>query len=456
MKRLIRWMLALLLLAAAFGAGVAYRSWSAAQAKKAGGRKILYWQDPMHPWYRSDRPGVAPDCGMKLEPVYEGAAPARPERPVLYYRDPKDHKYISKTPGINPETGTDLEPVYAEGPAAGTIDVSSEVQQRMGLRFTTAELTAGVPPMRATGRIVIDERRVQRVHSKVEGWIERVFADFTGQPVIQGQPLFTVYSPEMLASQEEFLLALKSKNVLASSSLEGVQANADRLVQAARRRLALWDLSEEQIREIERSGRPVKTITIHAPYSGYLLERNAYPNQKITPETELYTIADLSRVWVMAEIFESDASAVRVGSMARIRISAQPGRVITAPVTYVQPQFDAATRTMKVRLEVPNPGLRLRPEMFVEVEIRPADVRRLTVPAESVLDSGSSKIVFADRGGGQLEPVRVETGAHIGDRIEILRGLKPGERIAAAGAFLLNSESQLKTAAGAAHDQSSH
>jgi RND family efflux transporter MFP subunit len=271
----------------------------------------------------------------------------------------------------------------------------------------------------------------------VEGWIDRVFADFTGQLVRKGQPLLTLYSPEMLATQQEFLLALKSQEIMKS----------DTLVEAARKRLQLWDLSESQIDELTRTGKPIPNITIYSPIGGYVTMRNAFSKQKIMPDTELYTIVDLSKVWIMADVFESDAPRVRQSQPATVIFPYDPGKSLRAKVNYIQPQVDPTTRTLKIRLESENPGLRLKPDMFVEVEFRLELPPRLTVPSEAVLYTGVRKTVFVDLGNGFLEPRRVETGERLGDRIEILQGLKLGERIVISGNFLIDSESQLKAAA---------
>lgn len=442
----------LLALVAAFGGGYWFRSSKGGTEK--GGRKVLYWVDPMHPAYKSDKPGIAPDCGMKLEPVYAGGAPAQEsaaERKVLHYRDPHDHDYTSDKPGFNPETGNELEPVY-EGDAGsmppGTVEISPEKQQLIGVRYGMVEMTrGGVRTIRAQGKVTLDERRVDHVHTKIEGWIDRVYVDFTGQLVKKGQPLLTIYSPELLASQRELLLAAKSKGLMRHSTLPGAIDHSQSLFEAARRRLELWDMSDEQIDEVIRTGKPVKNVTLYAPMGGYVLERKAFAGQKITPESELYTLADLSRVWIMADVFEYEGTQIHSGQSARVTMPYNPGRAFNARVNYIQPQVDPMTRTIKVRLEVDNPGLGLKPEMYVAVDFRVASAAALTVPAEAVLDAGERKTVFVDRGNGFLEPREVETGDSTGDRVVILRGLKAGERIVTSGNFLIDSESQLKAAA---------
>ncbi|MGD0015040.1 MAG: efflux RND transporter periplasmic adaptor subunit [Bryobacteraceae bacterium] len=409
----IRILVVLALIGAAFAVGWRLASRRAAPGPGAAasrGRKILYWVDPMHPAYRSDKPGIAPDCGMKLEPVYEsGPAPLAP----------------------------------------GMVQVSPERQQLIGVRYGTAEFTSGVDTIRAVGKVAIDETRISHVHSRTEGWIEKVYVNFTGDVVRQGQPMLTIYSPELLASQQEYLLALRAREAMRNSPVPGVAANNDALVSAARRRLQLWDLSDAAVAEVERTGKPMTNITLYAPASGYVMTRNAFPNQKVTPETELFMIVDLSRVWVLASVFEYETPRVRLGQVATVSLPYNGGRSIRARVSYLQPQVDAQTRTVQVRLDLANPGLALKPDMFVNVELASAQPARLTVPSEAVLDTGLKKTVFVALGDGHFEPREIETGERIGDRIQVLKGLSQGEQIVTSGNFLINSESQLRAAAGA-------
>jgi Cu(I)/Ag(I) efflux system membrane fusion protein len=450
--RLVRVFLALLGIGVVFVFGFGYGRWYSTRPAAKAGRKILYYVDPMHPWYKSDKPGIAPDCGMKLEPVYADGGAGKneaPARKIVNYRDPHDPGYTSDKPGLNPATGNELEPVYAgeQGSPPGAIQISADKQQLMGMRTGAAEWTTDGQTLRFSGRVTPDETRVTRVHSKVDGWIEKVSADFTGQLIERGQPLLTLYSPELLASQQELLLAVKAKDAMTHSSMAETSIDSAALLQAARRRLELWDLSRAQIDNIERTGEAVKSIAVFSPASGYVTARNAFPGQRVTPETELYAITDLSRVWVMADVFEADAPQIRLGQAATVSL---PGSSATlnAKVDYLQPEIDPVTRTMKVRLALANPGLRLKPEMFVDVLIPVGTARRLTVPAEAVLDSGAAKTVFLDRGNGYFEPRAVETGLRVGDRVEIVKGLQPGERIVTSAAFLLDSESQIRPAAG--------
>jgi membrane fusion protein, copper/silver efflux system len=416
MKTLWKILFVALVAAAAFLAG----RWQLPSGAQAGApaRKILYWYDPMHPSYRSDKPGIAPDCGMRLEPKYadQGAA--------------NEHKHEA-----------------AEQPP-GTIHITPEKQQLIGVRYGVVEMGSATEEIRAVGKVDMDETRTTRVHSRVDGWIEKVFVDFTGQQVKAGQPMLTIYSPEMLATQQEYVLALESRALLKQSVSEHAAHDTERLVEAALRRLETWNLSPEQIQELERTKKPLRTTTLYAPASGVVTARNAFPNQRITADTDLYTLVDLSRVWVNAEVFESDAGMVRMGQRGVISLSYQPERAWSAAVTYVLPQVDPNTRTLKVRLEADNPRLALKPGMFVNVVFPVRSAPRMMVPSDAVLDSGLKKTVFVDRGDGYLEPRQVETGQHFGDRVEVLHGLKPGERIVTSGNFLIDSESQLKAAAG--------
>ncbi len=450
--------LVVVLMAAAFGAGYWFRARGAGGAAEPGEKKILYWYDPMHPAYKSDKAGIAPDCGMQLVPKYaeEPAAPhgheghAMPERKVAYYHDPQAPDYRADKPGLNPETGNDLVPVY-EGDAAampaGTVQVSAEKQQLIGIRTAVVEMGEGSRTVRAAGRVMADETRIARVHTRTEGWIEKVFVDFVGKEVKQGEPLLSIYSPDLLATQQEYLLALQARDTLAHSPLESTHGQMSSLIAASRRRLELWNLTPQQIDEIARTQTPVRNITVFSPASGYVMARNAFPNQQVKPDTDLYTLVDLSKVWIFADVFESDLPLVRVGSHARLTVASMPGRALHGRVTYIQPQVQAETRTVQVRLEAENPRLQLKPEMFVDVEFAFAGGRRLMVPVDAVLDTGTRQTVFLDRGNGFFEPRRVTVGERYDGRVEILSGLKAGERIVVSGNFLLDSESQLQSAA---------
>jgi len=439
MMKALRVLALLAAIGAAFAGGYAYR---AVNSRSSGGvkaaRKVLYWVDAMHPAYKSDKPGIAPDCGMKLEPVYAdgGVAPA-----------------VSAAGVPLPSEAT---PPSTLPP--GTVRITPEKQQLIGVTYGRAEAMGTTRTIHAAGKVAIDETRIQHVHTKVEGWIDTVFADFTGKLVRKGDPLLTIYSPEMLATQRELLLAAKAKDLMQHNPLPAAYDQSDAMVEAARRRLELWDLSPAQIDRVIETREPVKNITLYSPATGYITDRKAFPQLKVMPDTDLYTIVDLSRVWIAADVFEYEASNVRVNSTARVSFQALPGRTFTARVDYIQPQVDAMTRTLKVRLDMDNPGGTLKPDMYADVEFQVGMAVKLTVPAEAVLDSGERKTVFVDRGNGYFEPRQVTTGERAGGRIQILSGLREEERVVTSGNFLIDSESQMKAAAAGmeSHDRQHH
>ena len=406
--------LVLITLAIGFGGGYYWTlHHSAAQAADPPEKKILYWVDPMHPSYKSDKPGIAPDCGMKLVPVYADG-----------------QKQADATP-------------------PGTIHISAEKQQLIGVRFGTPAFSSTTETIRANGRVAQDETRLTRIHPRIEGWIAKTFVDYTGQLVKKGDALLTLYSPDMLATEQELLLALRARDQMKSSPLKEAWGNSEMLIEATRRRLQLFDLSREQIAEVERTRQPMENITLFSPADGYVTARNAYPSQRVTPETELYTLSDLSRVWIMADVFETDIARIHEGQAAAVSAPSGEAPTFRARVSNVQPQVDPQTRTMKVRLEAENAGLRLKPDMFVNVQFTIGGAAKLTVPADAVIDSGTKQDVYVDRGNGYLEARAVQTGQRVGDRVEIVAGLGADERIVTSGTFLVDSESRLEAGGGA-------
>jgi RND family efflux transporter MFP subunit len=400
-------------IAAAFAGGYGYGRWYGKTAPAAGKseRKVLYWVDPMHPRYKSDKPGIAPDCGMKLEPVYaDGEAAAKAAMPP------------------------------------GTVEITPEKQQLIGVAFGTAEYETMSDSIHAAARVTLDETRIAKVQPKLEGWIDQVFVDFTGKQVRQGEPMLTVYSPDALATQQEYLLAMRAQHSMHDNPVHEMMESTDNLVAAAKKRLELWDVSDSQIEEIGRTGQTVKNLTLDAPLSGFVMERNAFPKQHVTPETVLYTVADLSTVWVIADVFEYEASNVRLGQAASLTLGYLPGRTFHGRVSNILPQVDPTTRTLKVRLQFDNPGFALKPDMYGEVELQTGGMRKLVAPETAVLNSGDRQVVFLDRGDGHFEPRAVKIGQQSGGRIEILDGLQEGDRIVTSGNFLIDSESQIKAA----------
>ncbi len=419
-----------------------------APAAQSGQRKVLYWYDAMNPAHHYDKPGKAPD-GMDLVPMYEAApAAAKGERKVLYWYDPMHPQYKSDKPGKAPDCGMDLVPKYVEDqpPAPGAVTLAADRQQLMGVRTAVVERQRLTREIHTSGQFVADESRLAHVHVKVSGYIEKVFADFPGQSVRKGQPLFTVYSPDLVATQQEYLIAKRGERSMATSDFPSVAQGAQSLLASARERLKLWDISDAQIEKLDRSGEASRTLTIYSPVSGVIQERKAFPNTAVTPDTDLYTVADLSRLWVNADIYEYEAPYVRVGQPAEVRLSYFPGKVWNGRINFIYPQMDAQTRTLKVRIDLPNPGLQLKPQMFADVTVKVDYGDNVVVPEEAVLDSGREQTVFVSEGEGRFVPRKVTVGARVDGKAVILSGLKAGDTVVTSGNFLVDSESQLRSA----------
>jgi membrane fusion protein, copper/silver efflux system len=339
----------------------------------------------------------------------------------------------------------------AEATAAtppGAVELSPEKQQLIGVRTTEVRRIRVARTLRTVGRLEADETKIARIHVKVAGWVEKVDVDFTGQLVKRGEPLFSLYSPDLVSTQQEYLIARRGESDLGKSPYPEVAAGAASLVEATRERLRLWDVTEAQILRLERTGEVRRTLTLYSPINGFVLSRNLYEQSYVTPQTELYEIADLSSIWVYADIYEYEMPYVKVGQEATMELSYFPGKVYRGRLDYVYPTLDPQTRTLRVRLEFPNPGFDLKPGMFADVEIKVDYGVQTVVPAEAVLNSGTRQIVFLARPGGHFVPRQIELGPQVGNETVVLRGLVPGETIVSSGNFLVDSESQLQAALG--------
>jgi Cu(I)/Ag(I) efflux system membrane fusion protein len=330
----------------------------------------------------------------------------------------------------------------------GTIQISPDKQQLIGVKYGQAELSGGARTFRTAGRVAIDESRIGRIRTKVGGWVEQVFVNYVGQKVEKNAALLTIYSPEMLAGERELLLVAKAAGGMKDSALPAAFDQSEALLQAARRRLELWGLAPAQIDQVVRTGEPARDITLYAPVAGYVTDLKATPGASVTPDMDLYTIVDASQVVVQADVFEYEVANIHPGEKAQVFLQALPGRTFPARIDYIPQQTDATSPSRKVRLTIADPGLALQPGMYAEIEFTANGAPELTVPAEAVLDAGERKVVYVDRGNGYFEPREVRTGARAGDRVEILSGIKPGERVVTSGAFLIDSESQLKAPEG--------
>jgi RND family efflux transporter MFP subunit len=326
------------------------------------------------------------------------------------------------------------------------VQLSNEQMNSIGVKTGSVEYKQLNDEIRATGTVDIDERLQSSVQVRFSGYIRKVFANATYQYVRKGDPLFTIYSPDLVATQEEYLLARRNLTALGGSSIDGVASGASSLTTAAEQRLRQWDIPESEIARLKESGKAISELTINSPSSGYITERVALPNMYVEPATKLYALADLSRVWVSAQVFQNDVGRLRRGDTSVITVDAYPGRAFHGSGEEILPQVDMTTRTVKVRLAVNNPGVILKPGMFVNVDLKSALGRQLVVPASAVFQTGTRQVVFVDHGNGSLEPKDVALGARIGDDFVVLKGLEPHQHIVTSANFLLDSESQLQAA----------
>ncbi|HET9037982.1 MAG TPA: efflux RND transporter periplasmic adaptor subunit [Myxococcaceae bacterium] len=411
---------------------------------------------PMHPTISSDKPGECPICGMQLVPANDAAATraaAPAERRLLFYRSPMDPKQTSPTPRKD-EMGMDYLPVYSDEvggatasvPGLATVGIDPQRQQLIGLR--TAPVVEGQVggSWRTVGRVAVDETRVHHASLKFSGFIEQVFVDYVGKQVRAGEPLFRIYSPDVASAEEEYLLALRTREALGPGAKA---AGGDDLVAAARERLKLWDIPEAEIRRLERTGKAQRAVTIFAPMSGVVTKKDAVMGHRVADGDAPYEITDLSQVWVLADAYESDLARVRLGTPALLTLQAFPNREFPGKVVFIDPILDPKTRTAKVRLAFPNPTGELKPEMFGEVTLRTPARRGLSIPTDAIIDSGTRKVVFVSLGEGKFRPQEVRIGASDGDRSEVLDGLKAGDQVVTRANFLVDSESRLRASLGA-------
>ena len=415
-------------------------------------KKPLY-QCPMHPAITSDHPGDCPICGMKLVPVASAAggsgAAAKPgERKISLYRSPMNPKQTSPVPRKD-DMGMDYLPVYEDeqsggapvsGMAAVTIDPSR--QQLIGLR--TAKVSKGEVggEWQTVARIEVAPTRVRKTNVKIEGFVERIFVDFVGQSVRKGQPLFSIYSPALLAAQNEYLLALQTKESLAKSG--GLADSGDSLVTAARRRLELWDVPASEIERLTKTREPSKTLTLLSPIAGVVTAKNIVQGARLGPGEAPYEITDLSEVWAMADAYEGDVARIKPGMRAALSLNAYPNRIFYGQVAFIDPLLDAKTRTVKVHLHFMNPKRELKPEMFGEMTLQGLTRDGLRIPADAVIRAGNQDVVFLASGAGKFEPRVVRIGEKIGDEVEVTGGLELGQEVVTRANFLVDSESQLR------------
>jgi len=375
-----------------------------------------------------------------IEGTLKGKAIAQQSPPVHQGHGGEAPQSRSKPPGERAEK--------EETEEAPAVEIPPERQQLIGVKTVEVAVRPLQKIVRTVGRIEYDERRLATVNTKFEGWIEKLYVDYTGRYVKKGEPLADIYSPELFATQQEFINLLRwagQKNKDTKDDL-GVMLSrdAEAIIEAAKQRLRLWDITDEQIKKIEETGKPIRTLTRYSPVNGYVVQKMALQGMRVMPGEKLFDIADLSTVWIIADIYEYELPLIKAGETARISLSYFPGKEFSSRIDYVYPTLSGETRTAKVRFSIPNPGGQLKPQMYTNVEVKINMGKRLAIPEDAVIDTGTRQIVYVDRGEGYFEPREVTLGLRADGMVEVLRGLRAKERVASAANFLIDSEAKLK------------
>jgi RND family efflux transporter MFP subunit len=432
--------------------------------RSAASSKVQTYHCPMHPEYVSDKQGDCPICGMKLVPIESEASPekskgeqigqastgtsAKKEGKILYWTDAMNPGNRYDKQGKAPD-GMDLVPVYEEESPGVTgyapIKIAPERLQMMGVTTEKARVMNLDQSIRTVGVITADETRISHIHTKFEGYIEQIFVNYIGQQVSVGQAVFSVYSPELVATQKEYILALQARDQWEKSGTSVRLPGID-LVEAARQRLALWDVSPDQIARIEKDRKPVRALMVYSPVRGIVTAKTAVQGNRVMPADTLYDITDLSSVWVLADLYEINAPFVKIGDPATISLSYDPGRSFKGRVSFINPNLDEKSRTVKVRIALENPSGSLKPDMYADVIFGGQSGRGIAVPDSAVMGTGEREMVFIAKGDGLFEPREVKTGIKVRGFYEIKKGVKAGEDVVTGANFLLDSESKLKAA----------
>ena len=408
------------------------------------GKKIKYWQAPMNPSYTSDKPGKSP-MGMDLIPIYEEE---KAKRKVKYWKAPMTAGFTSDKPGKSP-MGMDLIPVYEdeEQQYGEGFRINPTVVQNIGVKTVKVRRRTLSKEIRTTGILTYDERTVTHIHTKYKGWVEKLYVDFTGQEVGKGDLLAEVYSPELVSTQEELLVAMKYKQSLKDSPFTEIGKGAERLFESTKRRLELFDVPEHQIEELIREKKITKTLHIHSPFRGFVIKKQASEGMFVQPGMSLYTIADLSNIWVLADVYEYEMPWIKIGQKVEMNLSYYPGKKFQGKVTYIDPFMDSKTRTLKVRMEFENSKWELKPDMYANVTLKSAIAKKsVAVPEEAVIHSGERQIVIVRDSSGGFDSRSLTLGAQADGYYQVLKGLKAGETVVTSSNFLLDSESRLKEA----------
>jgi Cu(I)/Ag(I) efflux system membrane fusion protein len=410
---------------------------------------ILFYRNPMNPEITSPTP-AKDDMGMDYLPVYAEKESPKAAK-ILFYRNPMNPDITSPTPAKD-DMGMDYLPVFAESSdqgesPAGTVKIDGVTTQNIGVRTGKAVELALSHTVRAVGRVAYDEEKMVRLHPKTEGWIDKMHVDKTGQWVKQDTDLLSIYSPQLVASQQEYLLALNNLKALEKSPIEDIRRGAETLVKSSRERLKLLDFPAHQMHELDKSRQIKKSIHIHTPAEGIVMNIGAREGQYVTPATEIYMIADLRKVWVYANIYEYELPWVKEGDSVEMQLVGIPGRVYKGHLAYIYPYAESKTRTIKVRLVFENPDLLLKPNMFADLTIHAGkQAESVVIPSEAVIRSGSRNQVFVVRGPGKFEPRLVKLGLESNGKVTVLEGVKVGEEVVTSAQFLIDSESKLREA----------
>jgi Cu(I)/Ag(I) efflux system membrane fusion protein len=406
---------------------------------------------PMHPEVLTEEPGSCPKCGMDLIPVKQQRKESTQtggERKILYWQAPMDPTEIYDHPGKS-KMGMNLVPVYEDQVSAGSaITIDPVTVQNMGIRVAPVRRIEFSRILRTTGNIDYNEEKLFTVNSKINGWVEKLYVSFTGQQVRKGQPLLEIYSPELVTTQEEYLLALKNKDLVSETSFDAIREGAESLVNSTKKRLLYWDISPEEIQRLEKERKVRKTITLRAPANGVVTHKNAVAGIRVNEGMNLYQIADLSTVWVYASVYDYEVPWIHLGQIAEIGLSYNPGKIYEGKISYIYPYLNEKARDVRIRIEFPNAKLDLKPGMYANITLRAQTIKdALVIPAEAVLRSGIRNVVFVTREEGKFEPREVKIGEE-GENgtLRIISGLLEGEKVVVSAQFLLDSESRLQEA----------
>lgn len=441
--------------------------------ERAGDQHQQLWTCGMHPEVIQDEPGNCPKCGMKLVPVkqtslvssneassmqHEGTSPntgkpgKKGEREILYWQAPMDPTEIYDRPGKS-KMGMDLVPVYADqagSGSGGSITIDPVTVQNMGVRVAPVKYIDFSRRIRSVGKIVYNEEKLFTINTKISGWIEKLYVDYTGKMVRKGDPLLEIYSPDLVTTQQEYLLALKNRQMVAQSKFQSIKQGAASLLESTRKRFEYWDIPESEIKRLEKTGEVKKTVLLRSPANGVVIHKNAVEGIHVKEGMNLYKIADLSTVWVEASIYDNEFPWIRVGQQAKMELSYLPGETFVGNVSYIYPYLDEKTRDVQIRMEFQNPELTLKPGMYANVWLEGKIIpNALVVPSEAVIRSGERNIVFVAHGEGRFEPREIRTGEEGGSEnryVRVVSGLLDGEQVVTSAQFMLDSESRLQEA----------